>query len=439
MQSPAGYVCSNANKPAEPHASLVTPSLVKKGVVAAILVIALFALIITVASAKTIYVADGENQAIQHDVVNASENPLASLFTVEESFSADNATPEHFRPRPYMPSEDEVKILLREEEILDPRSIDEYDNNSEYSVRDVQRENPLTPFSHRLTENIPQPTFELLAYQTASYSPNPLSSNTTYVNLGESIQAAVNAAASGDTIIVRDGLYSENIDVTKTYLTIRSENGSAHVTVEAENSNDDVFYIATDYVNISGFTLKGSTGLYYAAIYLENANHGNISGNTLLLNTEGLILYNSDNNTLSNNTANSNGDYGIYLARSSNNTLTNNTVSNNYIGIMLYPSSTNNTLSNNTASNNPRGIYLVESGNNTLTSNIMVGNEYNFKVDGETLFHFIQDIDETNVVDGKPIYYWVDQHDEEILGDAGFVGVVNSTNITVKNLTPNSV
>jgi hypothetical protein len=38
-------------------------------------------------------------------------------------------------------------------------------------------------------------------------------------------------------------------------------------------------------------------------------------------------------------------------------------------------------------------------------------------------------------VNGKPIYYWVDQHNREIPPDAGYVAVVHSTNITVKDLT----
>ena len=42
------------------------------------------------------------------------------------------------------------------------------------------------------------------------------------------IQGAVDAASSGDTIIVRDGTYTENVNVNKR-LTIRSENGSASI------------------------------------------------------------------------------------------------------------------------------------------------------------------------------------------------------------------
>jgi parallel beta-helix repeat protein len=81
-----------------------------------------------------------------------------------------------------------------------------------------------------------------------------------YVNPGASIQAAVDAASRGDTIIVRDGTYIENVDVTKDHLTIRSENGAESTIVQAANPNDHVFEVTADYVNIYGFTIKGATG-----------------------------------------------------------------------------------------------------------------------------------------------------------------------------------
>ena len=85
------------------------------------------------------------------------------------------------------------------------------------------------------------------------------SAATHYVNLGESIQAAVNAADPGDTIIVRDGTFLENVDVNKR-LIIQSENGSDSTIVRAANSNDHVFELKADYVTISGFTMTGTTG-----------------------------------------------------------------------------------------------------------------------------------------------------------------------------------
>jgi hypothetical protein len=54
----------------------------------------------------------------------------------------------------------------------------------------------------------------LVAFLCVGYA----SAATDYVNPGESIQAAVDDADPGDTIIVRDGTYIENINVDKSGL-----------------------------------------------------------------------------------------------------------------------------------------------------------------------------------------------------------------------------
>ncbi|CAD6491419.1 MAG: Cell surface glycoprotein [Candidatus Argoarchaeum ethanivorans] len=205
------------------------------------------------------------------------------------------------------------------------------------------------------------------------------SADTIYVPEGgnQTIQQAVNNASEGDTIIVRDGTYNENVDVGKSYLTIRSENGSANCIVNASNSNDHVFDVQQNYVNISGFTVENATEYPKAGIYLNGRQHCSISSNNASNNYYGIYLYSSsNNNTLTNNTA-SNNYYGIRLYQSSNNnTLTNNTASNNDYGIYLEYSSNNNTLTNNNASSNSYGIWLQSSSNNTLTNNTANSNNY---------------------------------------------------------------
>ncbi|MDY6959404.1 MAG: NosD domain-containing protein, partial [Halobacteriota archaeon] len=178
----------------------------------------------------------------------------------------------------------------------------------------------------------------------------------------------------GHTITVDPGTYNENVDVTKS-LTIRSTSGNpADTVVNALNPDDHVFYVNSDFVNISGFTIKNATDWPGAGIHLNNADHCNISLNNASGNFYGIYLELSTNNTLTNNTANSNGYYGIHLVSSSDNTLTNNTANlNNDLGIFLY-SSSDNTLTNNTAnSNGYYGIYLVSSSNNILTGNTASG------------------------------------------------------------------
>ena len=191
--------------------------------------------------------------------------------------------------------------------------------------------------------------FVVLFATLAFVSVGCASATTIYVNPGDSIQAAVDAANPGDTIIVRDGTYTENIDVYKR-LTIRSENGSDVTIVHSASSwGDHVFEVTADYVDISGFTVECATGLlmdYSSGIALYSVEHCNISDNGASDNDHGICLFSSSNNTLANNTENSNNFYGIYLGYSSNNTLTNNIASNNNEGIRL-TSSSNNTIYNN--------------------------------------------------------------------------------------------
>ena len=183
-----------------------------------------------------------------------------------------------------------------------------------------------------------------------------------------SIQAAINDADDGDTIIVTDGTYNENVDVNKS-VTLRSENGSATTNINASDSSDHVFNVTVDNVTIDGFNVTGVTSSEVAGIYLGYSNNSIVTNNVVNNNSRGIVLDHSENNTLSSNIANNNSYYGIYLSSSSHNALDDNDIYNNYYGIRL-SSSSNNTLTDNTAMNNTRyGIYFGSSDNNTLTSN----------------------------------------------------------------------
>ena len=226
------------------------------------------------------------------------------------------------------------------------------------------------------------------------------------------IQQAVNAAKDGDTIIVRDGVYVENVVVGK-QLTIKSENGFDNCVVKAKNPDKDVFNVEADYVTIEGFTVMGAN---------------NFSG--IHLNT------NIDNSIIMNNKV-LNNFYGILLERSDNNIITSNIVSNNQHGIKLTstavnsPGSNNNIVINNDVYLNEFGLVLENSTNNFLSNNRMFNNKYNL---GIWWGEYNNNIDVTNTVNGKPVYYLVNQKNTQIPPDAGFVGLVSCYNVTVKDL-----
>ena len=100
------------------------------------------------------------------------------------------------------------------------------------------------------------------------------------------IQSAIDSANPGDTIIVRDGIYTENVKLNKPHLTIKSENGAEGTIVQAADSNSNIFEIAENYVTIEGFTIKGGkSGVYIGKLDNINriADYSTISNNNRII------------------------------------------------------------------------------------------------------------------------------------------------------------
>ena len=208
--------------------------------------------------------------------------------------------------------------------------------------------------------------------------------DTFYVGPGESytsIQAAVDDARDGDTIIVRNGTYTENVNVDKS-LTIRSENGYSTTTVIAANSNDHVFHIMAGGATIAGFTIEGANGYYRAGIYLgSDTSQCTISNNRIGYdeshkNYHGIYLENSTGNTIANNIVEANGYHGAYVISSSHNTFSINGFNlNGQEGIYLKDSDNNRFLDNDCNENGRHGIDVRTSSDNEFINNTCSSNE----------------------------------------------------------------
>jgi len=196
---------------------------------------------------------------------------------------------------------------------------------------------------------------------------------------------------------------------------------------------------------------------FVRGIYLYKSSSINIYGNVITGNSNGIVLYRSSNqNTIANNnitgsdydgissSESSNNsicgntvtgsDYGIYLDYSSHNNVSENTVAHNKHGISVFLSSHNNTIQENNATENQEGMSLSLSSSNVLRLNTMSNNEFNIRVWGSNRSHFNNDVDSSNTVDGKSIYYWIGEQDLTVPLDAGFVVLINCTGITVHDL-----
>jgi parallel beta-helix repeat protein len=170
---------------------------------------------------------------------------------------------------------------------------------------------------------------------------------------------------------------------------------------------------------------------FWCGIELEGSSDNIISGNEVTSNNQGIWIHSSSNNALVGNnvTANSNG---ISLT-ASHNTVSGNTIADNRgYGIQLVWSFNN--ISENVITNNDHGVQLDGSCRNTFRNNVFSTNTYSVYISGHLLPDFLQDIDETNSVEGKPIYYWVNRKDLTVPSDAGWVALVNCTGISVQDL-----
>ncbi|KAF5434952.1 CASH domain-dontaining protein [Candidatus Methanophagaceae archaeon] len=116
-------------------------------------------------------------------------------------------------------------------------------------------------------------------------------------------------------------------------------------------------------------------------VILVNCTNITVENLDLSHTSMGIILLNTKDSKILNNTAGNNLACGIYLSSSCDNTLKRNNVSSNLCGIGISIShSRDNTITGNNASNNEGGISLTSSCNNTIT-----GNNANNNLDGISL------------------------------------------------------
>jgi len=174
-----------------------------------------------------------------------------------------------------------------------------------------------------------------------------------------------------------------------------------------------------------GYASDGDTIFVKVGIYHEHVHV-----------TKSLTLLGENRNTI----IDGDGVETVVSVERSNVKISGFTIRNGCVGILLmswyvFSSVGNNLISNNTIINNNFGVLVSRSGGNVFTNNNMTDNTYSFGVWGGSLSDFIQDMDTSNIIDGKPVYYLVDERDRQISGNVGYVAVVNSKNVTVKNLT----
>jgi nitrous oxidase accessory protein len=214
------------------------------------------------------------------------------------------------------------------------------------------------------------------------------------------IQSALDAAQSGDRIHVRNGVYHENLNITKSVSLVGENKDSTIIDGNSSQGYRAPIRIYSNNITVTGFKITDS----WTGVLIGQFNDCKISGNRFTNNHDGIVLSSASRNVLEANVierVKTNG-YGIQLWDSTNNILERNQISSASIGIairgqpsisfgennwvlanilsdcaeqtIMIVSSSNNILVGNTVSNSGRGISLFETDNNTIHHNNFVSN-----------------------------------------------------------------
>jgi len=219
-----------------------------------------------------------------------------------------------------------------------------------------------------------------------------------------SIQAAVNNASTGDTILVYSGTYYENVIIDKQLILTGIANGGGKPIVDA-NGSGSAITLFVDRITVEGFTVINSSSEGIKVI----SDYNKLINNNITLNYIGIYLNSSNNNNITDNNVSENHLCGILFNYSSYNNISNNIVmGNNGSGIVLNSLSISNTLFKNTAnSNNRSGILLLEgSGYNfVLNNSANFNNETGIAVLFDSNNNNIKENNVSNNYQGVVIYY----------------------------------
>lgn len=166
----------------------------------------------------------------------------------------------------------------------------------------------------------------------------PLAAHASDIIVSNSIQAAVNAAAPGDRIIVPPGVYRENVAVNKSDITIT---GSKNAILDGEGlagTNGIRVASSTAGVYLDGFTIDGLTIRNYRrnGILLVRVNNYVIRRG-FYENNEAYGIYpiRSNNGVIEGNFTSGSDDAGIYVGQSDGSVIRGNVCFGNTVGIEI--------------------------------------------------------------------------------------------------------
>ncbi len=192
------------------------------------------------------------------------------------------------------------------------------------------------------------------------------SAKTIYVEPGNSIQKAVDSSSSGDTIIVKPGTYSGDIDISTANITVMSSSPYKAI-IETKN---DAFNIYESNVTIKDFDIRGP-GRSSGTCFSFNRNEG----------TNGAFYCTVQNNKIYNFSMAA--DVGFYMYSGSE-SIINNEICNCETGVYAFDLMFKTlTVSGNQITSCDNGLHLVDAP--CVITNNVFNNTVNLNADEGTV------------------------------------------------------
>ena len=196
------------------------------------------------------------------------------------------------------------------------------------------------------------------------------------------IQEAINAASDGNTIVVRNGTYYENVVVNKT-VSLIGDDETVKPVIITQGANSTV-YITANNVTIGCFNIQNHVdGSWGWGIILNHSSNSIVSGNIVRAPYAVRIDSGSGNNISNNEILRALPDCcvftGLELVNSSDNIVTTNFLSYDCHSTLKLHNSSNNHITFNYLSGHfsPTRIYMDKSNNNSIAGNT-IWKEWNY-------------------------------------------------------------
>jgi len=282
------------------------------------------------------------------------------------------------------------------------------------------------------------------------------------------IQDALNASSSGDTIFVYNGTYNEHIVINKS-ISLVGEN--KEITIIDGQGVGTVVRIYALHVLIANFTVRNAGKTWgpppgswspdscilvdsvsdvrvtnsiltdaAVCVWIAFSSSASVSDSSVFGGVfGGIIGYASSQVLILRNAIHDCGMMGIHLdSYSTTCTIEENIVTNNLEGLELEQGSAANRVEGNIFLDNNASIVLNKCGGfNVFRRNAMTNNVYNLVVVGYNLDNFLQDIDSSNIVNDKLVYYLTNIRDSAInplvYPNPGYLALVNCEGVKVEN------